>query len=580
MKIRIIIFMLLLYAIGVASKAQSPYYYYGRDKIFMEADHDKVGVLIPNGKERSVMRLDAIESVILPFETNSISNSRYRISFVDLKDFNKENKSDKISALKKAVEKYGALVYPSYKTGGTNEMYMTNYVNVRVKKAEDKILLDSIACVYDLEMVCGYELMPMWYTLSVTENTEKSTLDVANEIFETGLFASSYPDFTIPKGLIKNSITDKFPKVDPYFYEQWGLFNKDYPNTDISAMSAWKLATGKGVNIAILDTGIDMEHEDLKENIFHLSFDTETQTSPSKVYSEHGTHCAGIAAAARNDKGIVGVAPDAKLMSISALIDSGDNISIKLATGFIWAWKNGADIVSCSWSRIYPSDAIKEAMDSVLFRGRNGKGMIITNSSGNDDADITGVVVNFPGNYRPEILLVGSIDCDGVLSDFSIDGPEVDICAPGSEILSTMPGNQYGLESGTSMSCACVAGVAALILDANPQLTGQDVRDIIEKTAKKVGDGEYVRNLDRPNGIWNVEYGYGLVDAYSAVKMALDTKVYADKTVRYDTIIEGDRISVRNVTVENGAKLTLDAATETVVNDGFEMGSGTELEIK
>lgn len=215
-----------------------------------------------------------------------------------------------------------------------------------------------------------------------------------------------------------------------------------------------------------------------------------------------------------------------------------------------------------------------------IFRGRNGKGMIITNSSGNDDADITGVVVNFPGNYRPEILLVGSIDCDGVLSDFSIDGPEVDICAPGSEILSTMPGNQYGLESGTSMSCACVAGVAALILDANPQLTGQDVRDIIEKTAKKVGDGEYVRNLDRPNGIWNVEYGYGLVDAYSAVKMALDTKVYADKTVRYDTIIEGDRISVRNVTVENGAKLTLDAATETVVNDGFEMGSGTELEIK
>ena len=109
MKIRIIIFMLLLYAIGVASKAQSPYYYYGRDKIFMEADHDKVGVLIPNGKERSVMRLDAIESVILPFETNSISNSRYRISFVDLKDFNKENKSDKISALKKAVEKYGAM---------------------------------------------------------------------------------------------------------------------------------------------------------------------------------------------------------------------------------------------------------------------------------------------------------------------------------------------------------------------------------------------------------------------------------------------------------------------------------------
>jgi len=125
-----------------------------------------------------------------------------------------------------------------------------------------------------------------------------------------------------------------------------------------------------------------------------------------------------------------------------------------------------------------------------------------------------------PANSNPDILTVGAITSSGSRSDFSNYGSQLDVVAPGTDILSTVPNNLIGNSSGTSMASPHVAGIAALVLSVNPCLTGKQVRDIIEQTAQKVGNYSYANDSDRYNGAWNNEMGYGLVNAYEAVKKA------------------------------------------------------------
>ena len=325
-------------------------------------------------------------------------------------------------------------------------------------------------------------------------------------MFETHLFDAVSPDF-IFDGLECS--------YDPDFGELWGLYNSEYLGTDMSICSAWNYATGQGIKIAIVDQGIELTHPDLSENCYILSYDTETSSSPSRVYGEHGTHCAGIAAAVRNN-GIftVGVAPDAKLISVSNSL-SGASVS-NLANGINWAWNNGADIISCSWW-CNQSEMIEDAIDNALFLGRNHKGCIFVKSAGNRHAATSpeGSSISYPGDYRPEVLTVGAIKKTGVRANFSSTGPALDVVAPGVDIYSTVPNGGMAYKDGTSMATPHVAGLAALILERNPRLTGQQVRDIIEKTSKKVGSTSY--NINKPNGTWNSYYGYGLVDAHQAL---------------------------------------------------------------
>jgi subtilisin family serine protease len=135
--------------------------------------------------------------------------------------------------------------------------------------------------------------------------------------------------------------------------------------------------------------------------------------------------------------------------------------------------------------------------------------------------------------------------------------------------------------NGTSAATPHVAGVVALVLSVNPNLTEQQVRNIIESTAQKVGGYSYQTDSNHPSGTWNNEMGYGLVDAYAAVQAACAIPVnFTNQTVTTDTTVTscGD-IYVQNVTVTNGAKLTLDAAGKTVIGSNFEVPIGSRLEI-
>ena len=562
MKTKSLLFLTLIF-VCISAVCQEHYYYYNGEKRFIEVDSSKASVIIPiNGSENMPQTLS---SLLQAGYAKSDTAGSYRIVYVNLNNNVTESNTALLSEQLYNNSDENIFIYPSYKTSSIDEMYLTNYINVRLKTASDVQLLDSIAGVYGLEIEQTYEYLPLWYTLSITSQTEMSTLETANAIYETGLFQSVSPDFS----------HDLLESVDdPDFNKQWGLHNSNYSNIDISVVDAWNISTGEGVTIAVVDHGIDMSHPDLNDNIHPLSYDTETFTSPSQLFGYHGTHCAGIAGAEANNLFIRGVAPDAKLMSVSNKL-SGPIASMQLAAGINWSWKNGADIISCSW-RSTETDVIKEALDSALIYGRNGKGTIIVKSAGNQYMG----PVTFPGNYRPEILTVSSISSNGSISDFSSIGNEVDVCAPGDNIYSTMPNGSAGYLRGTSLACPHVSGVAALILGINPSLTGNEVRDIIERNAKKIGNETYNVNSNRPNGTWNLKYGYGLVDAYASVTDAGGEVMLSDKVIETDTLVHGNKVTVKNVTVKEGAKLTIESNEETKLETGVEIEKGAELEIK
>ena len=388
--------------------------------------------------------------------------------------------------------------------------------------------------------------MPLWYTLSSTKESSYNTLELANIFYESKFFETAEPDLMIDNLILDgNNFTDK----------QWGLNNTGQyggrKGLDIKALQAWKISKGKGVKVAVLDHGIELNHPDLKDNIFSLSYDTEKGSSPSTVWGPHGTACAGIIGAMDNEIGITGVSPECSLISISnRLLKNIPRIREKLANGINWAWENGADVISNSWgSNDLVSKYIDDAITNALTRGRNGKGCIVVFATGNDNNE-----VQYPANSNPDIIAVGAMSpCGERKNPSSCDkedwwgscyGNELDVMAPGVLISTTdlQGDNGYNPKvfihreaggtkltsdfsdkdytncfNGTSSACPHVAGVAALILSVNPDLTVKQVADIIEQTAQKVGGYNYQNTYTRPNGTWNNEMGYGLVDAYNLI---------------------------------------------------------------
>lgn len=388
---------------------------------------------------------------------------------------------------------------------------------VKLHKSSDLSQLQQTANQKNVSIVHQNSFMSLWYKLKLNTNNNKSSLQVCNEFYETGKFADVDPAFMFN---FDNSCSN-----DSDFGSLWGLNNTNNSNIDINICDAWSISEGNGINVAVLDQGVDKTHNDLKDNISSLSFDTQNGTSPSVFTNgrNHGTHVAGtIGAEKDNNLQIVGVAPQSEIMSISHTLSITPNISEELANGINWAWQNGAHIINNSWGdqggqffdQLH-SALLEDAINNALNNGRNGLGTILVFASGNQSP-----AIDYPANSNPNIITVGAITSSSNRSNFSGFGNELDVVAPGSSILSTIPNQGTASWNGTSMAAPHVAGVAALILSVNPNLSVQDVNDIIESTAQKVGNYNYSNNSNRPNGTWNNEMGYGLVDAYAAVQMA------------------------------------------------------------
>jgi subtilisin len=254
--------------------------------------------------------------------------------------------------------------------------------------------------------------------------------------------------------------------------------------------------TGSSADIAILDTGIDPDHPDLQANVGSgKAFASCSSCSDAWADDEgHGTHCAGTADAVDNSQGVVGVSTDATLHSVKVLDSTGGGTYSDIAAGIEYVANQGWDVASMSLGGSSGSQTLK---DAVSFA--ESEGVFLVASAGNSGP--CSDCVGFPAAYS-EVVAVGATDSSDTLASFSSTGSEVEIAAPGVDVVSTSLGGGTETLSGTSMSCPHVAGAAGLLM-ANGA-SASDVRSTLTSTAEDIG---YASN----------ETGAGLLDAAAAL---------------------------------------------------------------
>lgn len=269
----------------------------------------------------------------------------------------------------------------------------------------------------------------------------------------------------------------------------------------IKAPAAWDCSRGKVIKVFVLDTGIDGTHPDLAGNYKGgISF-VPTESSPMD-FNSHGTHCAGTIGARINGAGVVGVAPAAYLYAVKVLPVSGPGQWSWLIGGIDWCMKKkGRRILSMSLG----GAAAPSAVEAICNAAWN-KGLLLVAAAGNAGPPLAGKTssVISPANYK-NVIAVSNIDSGNLIWGSSSRGPEVEVCARGVNVLSTMPGGGYGTKTGTSMACPHVSGAAALAWGGHRYTDNKTIRRLLAWTADNLG----IPGRDDL-------YGYGRVDAENA----------------------------------------------------------------
>ncbi|MBL7185672.1 MAG: S8 family serine peptidase [Phycisphaerae bacterium] len=292
----------------------------------------------------------------------------------------------------------------------------------------------------------------------------------------------------------------------------------------IGAETAWTTSTGEGVDVAILDTGIDYDHPDLVDNIAgginYQGTGWRDGSTNRRYWNDrfwHGTHCAGIVAASDNNIGSVGVAPGANLWAVKVLGNDGSGYVSDIVQGIEWCEDNGIEIISMSLGG-GDSPTMKEACDNAY-----NAGILLVAAAGND----YGGPVIYPAAYD-SVIAVSATDSDNNLADFSNVGAEIELAAPGVSIFSTYPNGGYATAGGTSMACPHVAGVAALAWSSS----NTDVRATLQLSASDIG-------------LTTLEQGWGIVNAAAAVETPAGNQAPiavagADQSVRVGSAVQLD----------------------------------------
>ena len=344
-------------------------------------------------------------------------------------------------------------------------------------------------------------------------------------------------------------------------YNAIGKYNEEIKSNDssidkqwylsrINIFNAWKFSFGdENIKIGVLDSGLDWAHKDIGlgrdsyQNVYlnpnedlwkdnnnpstgdYIDNDRNgfiddlkgwnfiTQSNDVRTTNSHGTQVSGIISAKTNNaEGIAGIVGGNKKKGVQVIpvcVGIFAPESSILDDAIIYAVNSGVRIIQLSLS-VLKTDAIEKAIDYA-----KQKNVLIICASGNDSSNN----LSYPSSNE-YVIAVGGIDRNNRRAPFSNYGNNLSVVAPGIDIFSTGLNNTYLSSDGTSFAAPQVSGVAALILSVNPDLTVKQVADIIEQTAQKVGGYNYQNTYTRPNGTWNNEMGYGLVDAYKALQKA------------------------------------------------------------
>jgi subtilisin family serine protease len=381
------------------------------------------------------------------------------------------------------------------------------------------------------EIVEPLAYAPNGFKLRVDDgDLSRNALSVANALYETGLCRFSHPNFLASRKL-------HFTPNDPRFVDQWHLKNTGQGGgtvgADAKAESAWDITLGSNaITVAVADTGIDTAHVEFNvdvdgvpkivapRDVVHADNDPFPQNTDANV--SHGTSAAGVAVAMGNNAvGVSGIAPKCRLMPIQLYAESTFTPNSTEADAFTWAADNGADVMSNSWGPDNAGtplpDATRAAIDHATTNGRGGKGMVIFFAAGNDGFNTTN---NNYCSYSGVVAVAASTNFD-VRASYSNFGPAISVAAcsnGGSRSINTTnyPTDYTAGFGGTSSACPLAAGVAALVLSVNPNLTWRQVKSVLEQSADKIdlAGGAYDA-LGRSD-----KYGYGRVNARRAVELA------------------------------------------------------------
>jgi subtilisin family serine protease len=431
-----------------------------------------------------------------------------------------ERNVDEALEIPESIRAFPAVFEPDNK----RILLQTGEVVAKFKDSLDEQSIKTKVSSLGGKIIRSIDFSPNTYLLEANHGTDAVTL--SNLLMEQGLVDFSHPNFIEEVELrtvnAAESIreTSDLPPNDLYPF-QWHL-------PEIDAPKAWKITRGSAdTTICIMDSGIDSKHVAFSQaGKIRTSYDfQDNDVFADPTTSDHGTACAGVAAAPWSIARVVGIASDCSLMAIRRVSNLSDQL--KMAEAFAWAANKGADIINCSFGvagRWVLPDIVRSALDYAVSNGRNGKGCIIVWAAGNENEPIS---YDEWASYD-KVIAVGASTDRGVRAFYSDFGLELDVCAPSNGgtkgITTTTIGGYRNDFGGTSSAAPLVAGVVGLMLSVNPELTWIEVAAILRKSCDEI-DPNY--------GAYNIEghsefYGYGRINAYKAVVNAMLYKLFVN----------------------------------------------------
>ncbi|MDH6060717.1 S8 family serine peptidase [Chrysosporum bergii ANA360D] len=457
-------------------------------------------------------------------------------------------------------------------------VYLNDQITIQFASWVDPTRIDAIATRFGLVQQKAIPGLPHGFVFLVSQQARENPLKITNQLQSFSEVLAAEPNILLPS-------ESHYRPRDAMYPQQWYLGHNGghqlVAGSHIFVEKAWDITRGvRSVVVAVVDDSFDLNHSDLqgsgkivaprdlKNNNF-LPIPGERETS-------HGTACAGLAIAEENGSGIVGVAPGCALIPIRSTGFLDDQ---SIEDMFNWAIGNGASVISCSWgaSAVYFPLSLRQraAITRAATTGRNGKGCVVVFAAGNANRPLNGTVYeqNWPDNLlqgntnwlngfalHPDVITVAACTSLNKKAAYSNWGTNIALSAPsnnaspglsfpnkgfvntppnitttlhGRTILSAdqigaagyEPGDFTNNFGGTSSATPIVAGVAALVLSANPDLTGQQVKFILQETADKIVDSDPDPQFGMRRGTYDTNghsqwFGYGKVNAARAVQAA------------------------------------------------------------
>ena len=456
-------------------------------------------------------------------------------------------------------------------------LYLTDEITLQFQEDISDRLIEELADEHGLIFIKSIFPLNNCYAFRLGQQAKENPVKLSNRLREMEMVKACEANVAVPS-------EHYFTPSDQQFKNQWHLFHNGgfdlSTGSHVDAPRAWDISQGeRTVVVAVTDDSVDLKHRDFQGEgkiVAPRDFKgRDFDPLPEAASDNHGTAAAGVAIAEANGYGVVGIAPGCALMPVRTSGFLDDNTIEEL---FGWCTERGASVISCSWGSSaynYPlSMRQSQALKRAATEGRNGKGCVIVFASGNANRPINDTVNEreWPSSSKngptlwhdgfsthEDVIAVSACTSRNEKSAYSNWGKEISVCAPsnnghpstgrsrtyplisssfrGRGIVTTDRVGASGYDSsdyafdfgGTSSACPLVAGIAALILSVNPDLSSREVREVLESSTDKITDpqtdpqlGNAFGNYDE-NGhsLW---FGYGKVNAFKAVKEALKRK--------------------------------------------------------